>query len=103
MCDFETQTSCYNALLRFLRVLEIPDFEYTEDFIKEVIAQRVISRISQNKVTSVLLGRDISIEQETEIKSWNMAGLYPSEAGFYVNPEEITDPEAFAQRYVSLF
>jgi hypothetical protein len=77
MCDFETQISCYNALLRFLRILEIPDFQYTQEFIKDIIAERVISRISQNKVTSVMLNREITIEQELEIKSWNISGIYP--------------------------
>lgn len=103
MCDYTWKKVCYNNLLRFLRKLEIEDFQYKEDFVKKLILERVSKKVLQDKVTSVLLRSDISFEQEQEIKSWSIKGIYPSEAGLYVNPEELTESERFSQNYVSLF
>jgi len=103
MCDILRRDSCYDDLLRFLRVLEISDFSYNESFIKELILERVISRVSQNKITSVLLQSELTLEQEQSIISWNLEWVYPWANGLYINPEEINAPEAFAENYISLF
>lgn len=103
MCDYTGRKVCYNNLLRFLRKLEIEDFEYKQDFVKKLILERVTQKVLQNKVTSVLLRSDISFEQEQEIKSWSIKGVYPSEAGLYINPEELSESERFTEKYISLF
>lgn len=102
MCDYTGKKICYNNLLRFLRKLEIEDFQYKEDFVKDLILERVTRKVLQDKVTSVLLESDITFEQEQEIKSWNISWVYPSEAGLYVNPEELIESEKFAEKYIAL-
>lgn len=103
MCYIKTSWECYNELLRFLRVLEIPEYQYSEEYIKELISSNVEKRISKNKITSVKLRETISPEDQALVASWNLPGVYPWENGLYVNPEEIINPEEFAVRYTGLF
>ncbi len=103
ICDYTEKKTCYDNLLRFLRKLEIENFEYTEDVIKKYISERITKKVLQEKVTSVLLENTISFEQEQEIRSWNIPWVYPTEAGLYVNPEELSQPEQFSEKYIALF
>jgi len=90
-------------MLRFLKVLEIPDFQSEESAVKEKILERVQQRVSQDKITSVKLRDALSPEEEQIIFSWNIQGVYPSEIGLYVNPEELTQKDIFADYYQNLF
>jgi hypothetical protein len=90
-------------MLRFLKVLEIPDFQSEESAVKQQILERVQQRISQNKITSVKLRDVLSPEEEQLIFSWNLQGVYPSENGLYINPEELTQKDIFANYYQNLF
>ena len=90
-------------MLRFLKVLEIPDFEINESYLKEKIAEEVVKRISKNKITSVLVRSELTPEDEKSILSWGIAGVYPTPNGLYVNPEELKERELFAQKYVNLY
>lgn len=103
MCYINSSRECYNKLLRFLRVLEIPEYVYTEEFIKDIISQNVEQRILKNKITSVKLRETVSPEDELIINSWNLTGVYPSLNWLYVNPEELVNIDVFASRYVSLY
>lgn len=103
MCYLKTNRECYNDLLRFLRVLDIPDYQFEEEFIKNAISQRVIERISKDKITSVKLRENVSPEDEMLMTTWNIAWVYPSQNGLYVNPEELVNVEEFVTKYISLY
>lgn len=103
MCYLKPYEDCYNAMLRFLRVLEIGDFENTEEYIVNRIDTKLAQRLAKNKITSVKLLWDISPDEEKELLSWNIAWIYPWENGLYVNPEEIIQKELFAQKYSEYF
>jgi len=103
MCYLRSEKDCYNDMLRFLKVLEIPDFQSEESAVKEKILERVQQRVSQDKITSVKLRDALSPEEEQIIFSWNIQGVYPSEIGLYVNPEELTQKDIFADYYQNLF
>jgi len=103
MCYIKTSTECYNELLRFLRVLEIPDYQFTESFVKNIISQNVETRISKDKITSVKLREIVNPDDEKTILSWNMQWVYPSENGLYINPEELLNPQEFWDKYVALY
>lgn len=90
-------------MLRFLKVLEIPDFETNENYLKEKISEEVVKRISKNKISSVLVRSELTPEDEKTMLSWGITGVYPSPNGLYVNPEELKDRDLFAQKYVQLY
>lgn len=63
---------CYRELLRFLRVLDIPDFVMQESYVLELIGDRIRERVYRDKVTSVLVEPEISPEEEILFLSYNM-------------------------------
>lgn len=103
MCHLKAIDDCYDDLQRFLRVLDIGDFVYEEKFIKAKISSRLQLLLSRTKVTSVKLRDAVSADEENQILTWNIAWVYSNENGVYVNPEEITQKELFAQKYIGLF
>lgn len=103
MCEIQSYSACYDDLLRFLKVLEIDGFEKNQEYITGIIRERITFLISKTKVTSVLLNTQIDVDQEREVLSWNMLWVYPGENWLYVNPEELMDPELFAQKYTEFF
>jgi len=103
MCYLKTSRECYNDLLRFLRELSIADFENNEEFIKNLISQRIIERISKDKITSVKLRENINLQDQEIINSWWISWVYPSENWLYVNPEELTEVDSFLSNYISLY
>ena len=103
MCYLTSYNDCYDDMLRFLRVLEIPDFDASEEAIKEKILERVQTKISKNKVDSVRLRESLTAEQQAEVLSWNILWVYPNDSWLYVNPEEILQKDYFAQQYMNMF
>lgn len=103
MCELKEQEECYSDLLRFLKVLEIPDFIMQEAFIKAKIQEFLSVRLAQTKVTSVLLEKSITPEQERSILLWWITWVYPSPNGLYVNPEELVEVDAFVMNYKNMF
>lgn len=103
MCYLKDSTDCYSDMLRFLRVLEIGDFQLDEEYIRWRILTKLTERLSKTRVTSVRLLADISPQQEQIVREWNISWVYPSENGLYVNPEELIDKQVFAQKYQQVF
>lgn len=103
MCYLKDNSDCYDDMLRFLRVLEIKDFRADKAYVKWMIADRLDIKLESNRVTSVKLLWDVSPSQEQEIFTWNMSGVYPSENWLYVNPEELSEKELFATKFIDLF
>lgn len=103
MCGITHRETCKEDLIRFLRVLDIPDFQYSESYVRDKILTQVTRKISQDKVTSVLLRDKLSSEEIQIITSWGISGVYAQENGLYVNPEELSRSESFADLYTQLF
>ncbi len=103
MCYLKDNSDCYDDMLRFLKVLEIGDFEANEEYLKGRILKRLQQKISKTKVTSVKLLADISPEQEKTVLEWNIPWVYPGINGLYVNPEELKQKELFVNKYIELF
>lgn len=97
LCLTTTQKECYNWLLIFLKKLEIEDFTYSEEYIKNIIFEWLKEKLSQTKVTSVLLETGLGEAAITRLKWLNIVWVYPNDNwNVYVNPEEINSPENVA-------
>lgn len=94
ICEWKTSKDCESSLSRYLKVLEIEDFENDEDFVKKKIADRIISRLVQTKVTSALIDKELNKEEIESIKSLHIPGLYPTDTHLYVNPEEFNNNDS---------
>lgn len=103
MCYLKNIDECYNDILRFIKKTEIEDFQYSEDFIKWVINNRLATQLSEKYVTSVRMKENLNPDIEREIISWWIEGVYPNENGLYINPQELTQVEAFAVKYRETF
>jgi hypothetical protein len=86
-----------------MRVLEIPDFVYTQEYVEEMLLDELIKKVSKDKITSVKLRETLSFEDETTIRAWEINGVYPTSSGLYVNPEELMQVSLFAQKYTEIF
>jgi len=90
-CKNKRNQDCYNAMLKFLRVLEIPDFSFDREYVRWLISKKVVEKISKQKVTSVLLPFELDQEKLSRVESLSLAGIYVGDTNVYANPEEITD------------
>ena len=91
ICYLKSRDDCYNNLTKFLRVLEIEDFSNDEQKIKDLISTKINSKLSQTKVTSVLLEEWLDNERTSKISSLKLPWVYIVSNNLYVNPEEIID------------
>jgi len=96
-CYLQNEKTCYDNMLKFLKVLEIPDFTTDKDYLNTLIREELQKRLSKTKVTSVLLATELDNEKMDFISSLSLPWLYPYEKSLYVNPEEIRDEENFAE------
>lgn len=103
MCYLSSYSDCYDDMLRFMKVLEIPEFEQSEEYVKAMILERLQTRLAKTKVDSVRIKDFLTPEQESLVLSWNITWVYPNETGLYVNPQEIIQKDLFAQYYVNTF
>jgi stage V sporulation protein D (sporulation-specific penicillin-binding protein) len=91
LCYLSTEEDCYVWLLKFLNLLEIPNFTKDEKIIKNLIEERLRSKLSKSQVTSVLLAESIETEKSIQILNLSMKGVYVNENNVFLNPEEIVD------------
>ncbi|NDK09522.1 penicillin-binding protein 2 [Candidatus Gracilibacteria bacterium] len=103
ICYLKESEECYNDMLRFLKVLEINDFNQEEEYLKGLISKEIVERISKTKVTAVRLKDSLSPDEESQTIKWGIKGVYPGPNGLYVNPEELVQVEAFVEKYIDLF
>lgn len=103
LCYLKNIDDCYNDILRFSKIAEIEDFNNDEQYIKGLIESRLEVLLSETFVTSVRLRDWLSPDDERDVISWGIIGVYANENGLYVNPEEITQTEAFALKYQEKF
>ncbi len=96
-CAFKKQQDCENNLLKFLKKIELEDFEYNEEYIKKKIQERLVSKILQKKVTSVLLLQELEAKLIKKIQLLSIKWVYANDGNVYINPEEITNKKKLAQ------
>ena len=96
LCDSEItdySTDCYDNILNFLRLIEIEDFINEKDYIKNLIFNRLKSKIYQKKVTSVYVDKDLNDNHINILKNSWISWLYITNNRLYINPEEISNTE----------
>jgi len=98
ICVSKKPNVCKDNLLKFLKVLDLEDFEYKEEYLKGKILEKVEKKISETKITSVLLSDDLSDEQAVNIRALGMKGIYVNKTNLYVNPEEVSSKEIVADK-----
>ncbi len=89
LCANYDESSCKSNLLKFLKLLDLEEFEYNDNYIKTKIAEKLKSKLLETKITSVLLSDNISKIESAEIKALWLKGVYINKTNLYVNPEEL--------------
>lgn len=102
ICYLKSEDDCYDNMLRFVKKLEIEDFEMREEYLKALILERVKSKIIQTKFTSVLLWDNIDWKMQTDIFNMNLVWIYLNEGRIYANPEEISSVDTTVDKLYSI-
>ncbi len=102
ICYMKSRDDCYNNMLRFVKKLEIPDFEMREEYLKSIILERVKSKIKQTKVTSIFLAKDLDWKTQTDIFNMNLTWIYLNDWRIYANPEEINNPDLVVDKLYNI-
>ena len=101
-CENVSNKICYNNILKFLKVIELEEFDYDESSIKKLIWETLYKKINQEFVTSVFIDRELEQDKIDLIKSFGYAGIYPTFPYLYINPEEITQIKTVANSLAPL-
>lgn len=99
LCYLQSSEECYENLLKYLRVLEILDYEFDEIYIKSIIEKQLREKISQERVTSVLVTENMDAESAVIIGWLRFPWVYINGTNLYVNPEEITSESVVAKEF----
>lgn len=102
LCFLKPSDECYESMLKYLRKPEIVGFSLDETYIKDLLSTHINQRISQKRVTSVLLAEWVENEELTLLFSMNIPGVYINNANIYVNPQEVIWQEETAQKIASV-
>jgi stage V sporulation protein D (sporulation-specific penicillin-binding protein) len=101
-CENVSNKICYNNILKFLKVIELEEFDYDENYIKQIIWETLYKKVNQEYVTSVFIDRELEQDKIDLIKSFWYAGIYPTFPYLYINPEEITQIKTVANSLAPL-
>lgn len=93
LCFLQPQDECYSGVLKYLRKLQIEDFVNEEEYVKTLLLENITKRVSQTKMTSVLVAEWVANEQLTLLFSRNLQWVYINNNNVYVNPEEVVSEE----------
>lgn len=102
-CSDQKEKTCYSNMLKFLKVLEIENFMTDEVFVKWLITEKIVEKLSKTKVTSVLISSDKDEEKKNKVKNLSIVWVYASETWIYANPEEINDIDFVALNFQDIF
>ena len=91
ICYLNSRKECKENLLKYLRVLDIENYEHTEVYIKKLLLDKMKSKLSQNNVNSVFIDQELDNEQISSVIKLGLAGIYPTWNFIYANPEEISN------------
>ncbi len=98
LCNKKSEKECKNNLLRYLRVLDIDNFTYSEDFIKGIILDKINKKLASSKVTSVFIDYELDNEWINKIINLALKWVYPTWNYVYINPEEIENISIAAEK-----
>ncbi|MEA3387582.1 MAG: hypothetical protein U9Q66_04335 [Patescibacteria group bacterium] len=59
-------------MTKFIKVLKINDFSYSDSYIKNKINEQIKKQLSRNKVTSVLLRDNLTKDESYELTRLNL-------------------------------
>ncbi len=93
ICSQKSVKECYNNMLKFEWVLEIPDFKLDEEFIKWLLIKKIEDKLSKTKVTNVVLAEWLEEKDANLIKTFKFSWIYVNGVNIYANPEEIYNPK----------
>jgi len=93
LCLNKKEFVCKSNLLKYLRVLDIENFQTDDKFIKDLLRERIISRLVQTKVTSVMIDKELTSFEINQIKNLGISWLYPWDKYLYINPEEFNNSD----------
>lgn len=88
-CENTDNSSCYNNVLKFLKIIELEEFIYDETYIKNLIWESLNKKINQEYVTSVFIDKELEQDKIDLIDSLWYPWVYPTFPYLYINPEEI--------------
>ncbi|MFA5916937.1 MAG: penicillin-binding protein 2 [Candidatus Gracilibacteria bacterium] len=103
LCQIKAGDDCYNNMLKFLKVLEIPDFKFEENYIKDLILKEIQNKLSKTKVTNVVIGENLEQEKIDKLGLLKLTGIYINGLNIYANPEEIIDVKETALKLKQFF
>lgn len=89
ICYLKSKNDCKDNLLKYLRVLELEDFEHSEEYVKKKLLDKMKTKLSQLKVTSVFLDQELNVDQIKKVMNLWVPWIYPTWNYIYANPEEI--------------
>jgi hypothetical protein len=72
VCYEVSEQICYENIKRYLKVLELEEFVFDEEYIKDLITADVLDKVNREFVTSVLLKENLTEEEQTSIESEKM-------------------------------
>ncbi len=98
ICYLKSNKECKNNLLKYLRVLEIENYENSEEFVKNLLLEKIQWRLASTKVTSVLLDEELNNEKIEQITTLDLKWIYPRWNYIYANPEEINNLSFISER-----
>lgn len=96
ICVWKSEKICKDNLFSFLKVLDLDDFEYSDDYINKSILEYIKLKLTETKITSVLLTDSLTELESIKINSLWLKGIYINKTNLYVNPEEISDKHIIA-------
>lgn len=97
LCVQKNQKKCKQNLKRFLRVLLLEDFEYSEEYILGKITEFLKQRLELNKITSILLYTNLTDKKSAQIISLWLDGVYVTDWNLFINPEKINNKKYVAK------
>jgi hypothetical protein len=62
LCEKKSDKECKDNLLKYLRVIEIENFNNSETFIKDLLLKKMNNKLSSSKVTSVFIDYELDNE-----------------------------------------
>ena len=98
LCKNKSDELCKNNLTKFLRVLDIEDFDNNEYFIKKLILDRINKKLSSTRVTSIFIDYKLDNEEITKVINLWLEWIYIRWNYIYANPEEINNLPVVADK-----
>ena len=102
LCIWKNREDCQNNVEKFIKKVELEGFQYNEDYIKAILQEELLRRVSKKKVTSVLLAQGLQWDIPDLIKRLHLKWVYITQNNVYINPEEIVDKKEVAEKLAPL-